>query len=84
MAASRGGQPPNSPQGANLHHWEDTQQRPTGGKIACNGGARHVKNASLGGRPSTANRGQNISVMEEQNVCQAAEEAAMLFVSIGL
>ena len=44
MAASQGGQP--------------SAQWPTGGKNACNGGAKHVKNASLGGHPSTAHRGQ--------------------------
>ena len=59
MAASRGGQPPNGPQGAKMHHWEDTHQRPTGGNIACNGGARHVKIASLGGHPSKAHGGKN-------------------------
>ena len=49
MAASRGGQlTKKGPHGAWLHHGEDSPRRPTGGK-----------NASLGGHPSTARRGQN-------------------------
>ena len=56
--ASLGGQPPNGPQGAKMHHLEDTHQRPTGGYIACNGGARHVKTASLGGHSSMAHGGK--------------------------
>ena len=33
MAVSRGGQPPNGPQGAKMHQWEDTHRRPTEGKM---------------------------------------------------
>ena len=39
-----------NPQGAKLHRCEDTHQRPTGGNLACNGGAR-LENCITGRTP---------------------------------
>ena len=66
MAASRGGQLPNGPQGAKMHYWEDTHQLPTEDKNACNGGAKTCEKCITGRTPIDSPQGSRMPVMEEQ------------------
>ena len=72
MAASGDDRSPKGPQGAKMRHWEDTHQRPTAGKNACNGGAKHVKKCITGRTPIDGPREAIMPVIAEQNIMKNA------------